>query len=121
MKDCIMLAGDCVYAKDIVNAAYLSNKEKEFMLNCYFNEPKQPVKSEAKQKEMLVKTTEYTADLRDKRWYESMDEFIARVIKEGKYYTTTRYKAYKEVSRVTYSKSLFDNGVVLNDVEVLKF
>ena len=50
MKDYVMLAGERVYATDIINANYLSNKEKEFMLNCYFNEPKQPVKQEPKQK-----------------------------------------------------------------------
>ena len=121
MKDYVMLAGERIYATDIMNADYLSNKEKEFMLNCYFNEPKQPVKQEPKQKEMLIKRTSYSADLRDKRWYESMEDFIERTIREGKYKTHTSYEKSKEVSRLIYTKSLFDNGIVENNIEVLIF
>ena len=76
---------------------------------------------EPKQKEMLIKRTSYSADLRDKRWYESMEDFIERTIREGKYKTHTSYEKSKEVSRLIYTKSLFDNGIVENNIEVLKF
>lgn len=105
-----------VNVTDIVNASYLTESEKAFILGCYGK--KLPVRDNphtSKQKSIKYNETVVEAPLYRKRWYETEADFIKRAVREG--FADVYNVAYesKEVEREVTTVSKFSNGERLVD------